>query len=247
MKESKGALVAEPMADIPPPRPASSPRCHHRRERQSGQGCPRPRHADRRYGPRCCGECHDLARGCGEEHLADARRDAEELAAAMPQPAATGTDMPKLGLMLAAAERVAGGGSEGVVVVDIDPRGLARARLQDWRYHPRRRREEGCWPGRRAQCHQGCPNEWQARGVDAVEVGRGDEVRRHSDRSRLTGQGRSLRHCHASGWNIRRGQSHAPSPAPCELTLPGGAPPRRDALLHDVDTGMQLLADEVIE
>ena len=33
--------------------------------------------------------------------------------------------MSKLGLMLAAAEHVAGGGSEGVVVVDIDPRGLA--------------------------------------------------------------------------------------------------------------------------
>ena len=43
----------------------------------------------------------------------------------MPQPAATGTDVPKLGLMLAAAEHVAGRGSEGVVVVDIDPRGLA--------------------------------------------------------------------------------------------------------------------------
>jgi hypothetical protein len=31
------------------------------------------------------------------------------------------------------------------------------------------------------------------------------------------------------------------------LYYPGGAPPRGDALLHDVDTGMQLLADEVIE
>ena len=49
----------------------------------------------------------------------------KERAAAMPQPAATGTDVPKLGLTLAAAEHVAGVGSEGVVVVDIDPRGLA--------------------------------------------------------------------------------------------------------------------------
>jgi serine protease Do len=47
----------------------------------------------------------------------------KERAAAML--AAAGTDVPKLGLMLAAAEHVAGGGSEGVVVVDIDPRGLA--------------------------------------------------------------------------------------------------------------------------
>jgi hypothetical protein len=29
--------------------------------------------------------------------------------------------------------------------------------------------------------------------------------------------------------------------------LPGGAPPCGVALLHDVDTGMQLLADEEIE
>jgi serine protease Do len=39
--------------------------------------------------------------------------------------AATGAEVPKLGVMLAAAEHVAGGGSEGVVVVEIDPRGLA--------------------------------------------------------------------------------------------------------------------------
>jgi serine protease Do len=49
----------------------------------------------------------------------------KERAAAMPQLTATGTDVPKLGLMLAAAGHVAGAGSEGVVVVDIDPRGLA--------------------------------------------------------------------------------------------------------------------------
>ena len=49
----------------------------------------------------------------------------KERAAAMPQLAPTGADVPKLGLMLAAAEHVAGGGSEGVVVVNIDPRGLA--------------------------------------------------------------------------------------------------------------------------
>src|SRR5262249_18003372 len=47
----------------------------------------------------------------------------KEHAAAMRQLAAT--DVPKVRLMLAAAEDGAGGGSEGVVVVDIDPRGLA--------------------------------------------------------------------------------------------------------------------------
>jgi serine protease Do len=44
---------------------------------------------------------------------------------AAPQAGASATDVPKLGLMLAAAEHVAGGGSEGVVVVDMDPNGLA--------------------------------------------------------------------------------------------------------------------------
>ena len=33
--------------------------------------------------------------------------------------------MPKLGLMLAPAGQVAGSGSEGVVVTDVDPNGLA--------------------------------------------------------------------------------------------------------------------------
>ena len=37
----------------------------------------------------------------------------------------TGTDVPKLGLMLAPAGQVAGSGSEGVVVTDVDPNGLA--------------------------------------------------------------------------------------------------------------------------
>ncbi len=44
---------------------------------------------------------------------------------ATPQPGTSGTDVPKLGLMLASAEHVAGSGSEGVVVIDIDPNGLA--------------------------------------------------------------------------------------------------------------------------
>jgi S1-C subfamily serine protease len=37
----------------------------------------------------------------------------------------TDTDIPELGLMLAPAEQVAGGGSEGLVVTKIDPTGLA--------------------------------------------------------------------------------------------------------------------------
>jgi serine protease Do len=45
--------------------------------------------------------------------------------AAAPDSAPAGTDVPKLGLMLAPAAQVAGGGAEGVVVTGIDPNGLA--------------------------------------------------------------------------------------------------------------------------
>jgi serine protease Do len=37
----------------------------------------------------------------------------------------TGTDVPRLGLTLAPAEKVAGSGSEGVVVTEVDPNGVA--------------------------------------------------------------------------------------------------------------------------
>jgi serine protease Do len=45
--------------------------------------------------------------------------------ATMPESGPTGTDVPKLGLMLAPAGEVAGSGSEGVVVTEVDPNGLA--------------------------------------------------------------------------------------------------------------------------
>jgi serine protease Do len=45
--------------------------------------------------------------------------------ATAPDSAPAGTDVPKLGLMLAPAAQVAGGGAEGVVVTGIDPNGLA--------------------------------------------------------------------------------------------------------------------------
>jgi len=45
--------------------------------------------------------------------------------ATMPDSGPAGTDVPKLGLMLAPAGQVAGSGSEGVVVTEVDPNGLA--------------------------------------------------------------------------------------------------------------------------
>src|SRR5262249_8649358 len=48
-----------------------------------------------------------------------------EARATMPDSGPAGTDVPKLGLMLAPAGQVAGSGSEGVVVTEVDPNGLA--------------------------------------------------------------------------------------------------------------------------
>jgi serine protease Do len=48
-----------------------------------------------------------------------------QASAGAPNSAPAGTDVPKLGLTLAPAAQVAGGGAEGVVVTGIDPNGLA--------------------------------------------------------------------------------------------------------------------------
>src|SRR5262249_44489691 len=72
---------------------------------------------------------------------------------------------------------------------------------------PRCWREEGRYPGRCSQCRQGRPQGWQASGVDAVEVGRDDKVRRRSDRWRLNrDEPRSTGSLHQPGRNARRGQ-----------------------------------------
>jgi len=48
-----------------------------------------------------------------------------EARAATPDSSPTGSDVPKLGLMLAPAGQVAASGTEGVVVTNVDPNGLA--------------------------------------------------------------------------------------------------------------------------
>jgi serine protease Do len=110
MKESNGALVAEPKADSP----AAKAGIQSRDVITAVNGNP-------------VKDARDLAMREGAEKSISLTLGEmpKERADAMPQLAATGTEVPKLGLMLAAAEHVAGGGSEGVVVVDIDPRGLA--------------------------------------------------------------------------------------------------------------------------
>ena len=130
-----------------------------------------------------------------------------ETRAAAPKADADRVDAPKLGLMLASAEHVAGAGSEGVIVINLDRNGLAFEhgfKIGDIILDVGGKKS---YPGRCAQCRQGRPQGWQASGVDAVEVGRVDKVRRRSDRSRLNrDELRSTGLPHQSGRNARRGQ-----------------------------------------
>jgi serine protease Do len=57
--------------------------------------------------------------------LAELPKERDARATIAPDSSPTGGDVPKLGLMLAPAGQVAGSGSEGVVVTDVDPNGLA--------------------------------------------------------------------------------------------------------------------------
>jgi serine protease Do len=126
MKESKGALVAEPMVDSP----AAKAGIQSRDVITAVNGNPVKDARDlvtqiRGMAPGAAVTVTVWREGADKSIALTLGEMPKERAAAMPQPAATGADVPKLGLTLAAAEHVAGGGSEGVVVVDIDPRGLA--------------------------------------------------------------------------------------------------------------------------
>jgi serine protease Do len=128
MKESKGALVAEPMADSP----AAKVGIQSRDVITAVNGNPvkDARDLAMQIGGMAPGAAVNVTiwrEGAEKSISLTLGEMPKERAAAMPQPAATGTDVPKLGLMLAAAEHATGKGSEGVVVVDIDPRGLASA------------------------------------------------------------------------------------------------------------------------
>src|SRR5262245_16852005 len=127
MKESKGALVAEPMADSP----AAKGGIQSRDVITAVNGNPvkDARDLAMQIGGMAPGAAVNVTiwREGAEKSISLTLGEMPKERAAMPQRAATGADLPKLGLMLAAAEHAAGKGSEGVVVVDIDPRGLASA------------------------------------------------------------------------------------------------------------------------
>jgi serine protease Do len=124
IKESKGALVAEPMADSPAAKAGIQARDVI--TAVNGNSVKDPRDLVMQIGSMAPGAAVNVTvwrEGAEKSISLTLGEMPKERAAAML--AAAGTDVPKLGLMLAAAEHVAGGGSEGVVVVDIDPRGLA--------------------------------------------------------------------------------------------------------------------------
>jgi serine protease Do len=129
MKESKGALVAEPMADSPAAK--AGIRSGDVITALNGNAVKDARDLATQIGGMAPGTpvnvtiWRDGAETSISMTLGEMPKERAARAKAMPQPAATGADTPKLGLMLASAEHVAGGGSEGVVVIDVDPNGLA--------------------------------------------------------------------------------------------------------------------------
>jgi serine protease Do len=128
MKEDKGALVAEPLTDGPAAKAGIL----------SGD-------VITALNDQSVNDIHDLAKQIGDMtpggtvKLTIWRKGEEktisltlgempkqhEARAAAPKPDADRADAPKLGLMLASAEYVAGAGSEGVIVIDLDRNGLA--------------------------------------------------------------------------------------------------------------------------
>jgi serine protease Do len=129
MKDSKGALVAEPMADSPAAKAGIL----------SGDVITALNDNPVKDARDLAMQISSMAPGAavnvtiwreGAEKsvsltLSDMPKQHAVRPVATPQPGTSGTDVPKLGLILASAEHVAGSGSEGVVVIDIDPNGLA--------------------------------------------------------------------------------------------------------------------------
>jgi serine protease Do len=126
MKEGKGALVAEPMADGPAAK--AGIRSGDVITAVNGNPVKDARDLAMQIGGMAPGAAVNVTiwrEGAEKSISLTLGEMPKERAAAMPSTGANGADVPKLGLMLAAAEHVGGGGSEGVVVVDIDPSGLA--------------------------------------------------------------------------------------------------------------------------
>ena len=104
-------------------------RRHHRGQRQAGQGCARSRaHRSARMAPGTSVKLDRLAQGRGEDRHADARRVAERSARRAPTPGRASSSRHATCRSSACRSRRPARcrrGSEGVVVTEVDPDGLA--------------------------------------------------------------------------------------------------------------------------
>lgn len=128
MKDSKGALVAEPMADSPAAKAGIL--SGDVITAVNGNQVTDARDLAKQIGAMAPGAKADVTiwREGKEKSISLTLGEMpkqREARAATAEADASGADVPKLGLLLASAEHVAGAGSEGVVVLDIDPNGLA--------------------------------------------------------------------------------------------------------------------------
>jgi serine protease Do len=128
LKDSKGALVAEPLKDSPAAKAGIL--SGDVITAVNGEAVKDARDLVKQIGTMAPGATVKLTiwRKDAEQNISLTLGEmpkAREARVVAPQADAKTIDVPRLGLMLAPADQIAGGGSEGVVVINIDPKGLA--------------------------------------------------------------------------------------------------------------------------
>ena len=129
LKASEGALVAEPQADSPAAKAGIE--AGDVITAVNGHAVKDARDLARQIGAMAPGSEAKLSVWRkGEEKsftltLGELPKERDARATPAPDSKPAGTDVPKLGLMLAPAGQVAGSGAEGVVVTEVDPNGIA--------------------------------------------------------------------------------------------------------------------------